>query len=276
MDARYTAYLLSDAWQQRRIGCFTKAGNRCEVCGEKGRLQCHHLVYARIFDEPLEDLMALCVPHHEAIEMAYKEGLILKTGDPLALRKQTMHMLCANRKQTPTFLGATPKPVDCTPKGLQAALMADAAFVQKMTTMAKKKFKRYVQEAFRTHPLKHKMMANAHILFQKREEPKSGLIILAPPIKPISAAEFGGAFTKDLDTIIKKYSKMPVNSIIERLLGKAQGLLAKAARKPTSTLALQSVRRPAAGRREACARLPLTASAAHRPYGSLSRRPYTN
>lgn len=93
MTPRYSAYLLSDEWKQRRIGCLIRAGKKCEACSSKKRLQAHHLTYARIFSEPLSDLMALCVPCHEQIEQFVKAGTISRNGDSDSLRDKSRILL---------------------------------------------------------------------------------------------------------------------------------------------------------------------------------------
>lgn len=67
MTSDYTTYLQSTAWQERRTGCLLRAGHKCEACTGTHRLQAHHLTYERIFNEPLEDLMALCEHCHDAL-----------------------------------------------------------------------------------------------------------------------------------------------------------------------------------------------------------------
>lgn len=94
MTQEYADYLQTAEWKERRIKCMARVGNRCEACGQKPPLDIHHLTYARIFKEPLEDLMALCRPHHDYIEMLIADGKITRYGDVTELRKRTLELLC--------------------------------------------------------------------------------------------------------------------------------------------------------------------------------------
>lgn len=76
--ARYEAYLRSPAWRIRRNAVMIRAGGICEFeIPDESRpdrdwstrctataVHCHHLTYKNIFNEPLEDLQALCAFHH--------------------------------------------------------------------------------------------------------------------------------------------------------------------------------------------------------------------
>lgn len=66
----YELYLRSDAWQAKRAAVLERAGRHCERCpAGSGRfpvaLDVHHLTYAHLGDEALEELEALCRPCHE-------------------------------------------------------------------------------------------------------------------------------------------------------------------------------------------------------------------
>src|SRR6266536_1144260 len=71
---RYQEYLLSDEWEKRRNAVLERARFGCEeICSEEsGWPRCrnraddvHHLTYKNIFNEPLEDLVALCRECHK-------------------------------------------------------------------------------------------------------------------------------------------------------------------------------------------------------------------
>lgn len=66
----YLLYLRSQAWAAKRAAVLERAGRCCERCPAGSGLfpvdlEIHHLTYARLGDEPLEDLQALCRGCHE-------------------------------------------------------------------------------------------------------------------------------------------------------------------------------------------------------------------
>lgn len=80
VNAEYAAYLESEEWKAKRLLVLERAGYRCEAlrsflgwrgeviyyrCANRRLLHVHHLTYDRVFDEPLEDLMALCPEDHD-------------------------------------------------------------------------------------------------------------------------------------------------------------------------------------------------------------------
>jgi 5-methylcytosine-specific restriction endonuclease McrA len=63
----YTAYLESESWKELRQKVFRRDGYVCKLdySGCNGRAeQAHHLTYARIGREDLEDLLSVCIPCH--------------------------------------------------------------------------------------------------------------------------------------------------------------------------------------------------------------------
>lgn len=74
---KYHQYLRSDRWGLKRLCVLGRAGYRCERCRQYGYLEIHHLTYANLFNEPIEDLLALCpVCHKDAdAEREYEKGL---------------------------------------------------------------------------------------------------------------------------------------------------------------------------------------------------------
>lgn len=61
----YSAYLRSDAWQERRKAALKRAGNRCTLCAATDNLQVHHNSYKNLGNELPEDLTVLCDSCHE-------------------------------------------------------------------------------------------------------------------------------------------------------------------------------------------------------------------
>ena len=63
----YSDYLQTPHWQDKRAGAIRRAGGRCERCGKRGRLDVHHVTYARLGREADGDLVALCRACHAAV-----------------------------------------------------------------------------------------------------------------------------------------------------------------------------------------------------------------
>ena len=60
----YQQYLASREWALKREAVRKRAGNKCERCYVAPMQAVHHLTYANIGKEPLEDLQAICHPCH--------------------------------------------------------------------------------------------------------------------------------------------------------------------------------------------------------------------
>ena len=69
--AQYDGYMNSTAWWQKRERVMARDGYQCQAVLDgrcDGRAaQVHHLSYAHLGKEPLWELMAVCVPCHDAI-----------------------------------------------------------------------------------------------------------------------------------------------------------------------------------------------------------------
>lgn len=61
----YQTYLASREWSLLRERVRERSGGKCEHCFMAPQQAVHHLTYARIGDELLSDLMAVCNPCHE-------------------------------------------------------------------------------------------------------------------------------------------------------------------------------------------------------------------
>jgi len=68
LTEEYRTYLLSDEWKLKRREVIKRAGGRCQTCNSLGKLEVHHRTYKDIFNEKLEDLIALCPKCHALIE----------------------------------------------------------------------------------------------------------------------------------------------------------------------------------------------------------------
>jgi 5-methylcytosine-specific restriction endonuclease McrA len=62
----YPKYLKTDFWQAVRKIAIERAGNACQLCNAKGRLQVHHRTYKNkgYEDQNMQDLVALCGACH--------------------------------------------------------------------------------------------------------------------------------------------------------------------------------------------------------------------
>jgi 5-methylcytosine-specific restriction endonuclease McrA len=73
----YRNYLGTDEWSERRKTVIRRAGFKCQVCAEGGRLHVHHRTYARRGVERIEDMIALCPDCHEIF---HKHGRLAENG----------------------------------------------------------------------------------------------------------------------------------------------------------------------------------------------------
>jgi hypothetical protein len=60
----YTLYMASPEWANKRLAVLKRAGDWCELCHESPAEEVHHQSYAKLGNEPLEDLIAVCGPCH--------------------------------------------------------------------------------------------------------------------------------------------------------------------------------------------------------------------
>lgn len=67
----YREFLLSDLWTitRRRLG-----QRRCESCGRAGRMHLHHMTYARLGAETMEDVCTLCGRCHRRVHREALRG----------------------------------------------------------------------------------------------------------------------------------------------------------------------------------------------------------
>ncbi len=65
--AAYDRYRTTPKWADLRARTLSRAGYKCEGCGQARATQAHHLTYAHVGDEMLFDLIAICEPCHERV-----------------------------------------------------------------------------------------------------------------------------------------------------------------------------------------------------------------
>src|SRR5207244_330918 len=61
----YQRYLASREWAERKEAVRKRSSGYCERCHVREHQQTHHLTYANLGHEPLEDLLGICRPCHE-------------------------------------------------------------------------------------------------------------------------------------------------------------------------------------------------------------------
>ena len=159
MNNQYSEYLQSPEWQKKRVQRLHRAGNQCQACEETNGLHVHHLTYARIFREPMDDLMVLCDLHHEAAEEMVRTGVLTRTGAPALLATQTLRAI-------------SPKSVflkdSCTPDEMRARLRSDITFLELLKLPTRNAFKKAFKTAFKKKPLFDRLYANALIIWDKQ------------------------------------------------------------------------------------------------------------
>ena|SRR5215472_2095593 len=64
---RYSAYLTSPAWRQRRQLVLVRDGGQCQGCLSALAVHVHHLTYKHVTDELLFELVALCEECHQKV-----------------------------------------------------------------------------------------------------------------------------------------------------------------------------------------------------------------
>ncbi len=87
---RYKLYLRSTAWLNRRRGVLNRAEGKCQLCAGTERLEVHHVTYARVGAERIEDLRCLCHVCHRGLDKAAGNWVPLDraTREEVARRKE--------------------------------------------------------------------------------------------------------------------------------------------------------------------------------------------
>lgn len=71
----YKSYLKSERWTRKRQQVFAHYGKRCYACRKAAKvLHVHHLSYVHLGNEPLTDLIPLCVPCHKEVTRRYRRN----------------------------------------------------------------------------------------------------------------------------------------------------------------------------------------------------------
>jgi len=174
MNSAYSNYLNSPGWQIKRIKRLELSRFKCEACAATVGLEIHHLTYERIFNEDIDDLMALCRTHHRLAESLVKSGEVARSGDIVEIRNKTLfHMRYAAQELERPMPVARIKNVIRPPAekihGMRKKLMADPCFVPMLSAKTRGDFKKLVRAQFRDCTNFQVIMANALILFKNRK-----------------------------------------------------------------------------------------------------------
>lgn len=77
---KYQAYLQSQDWELKREEIYDRSCGVCERCYRYLGKEVHHLTYARLYNERLEDLQHLCSDCHAFVE---RRGSVDHMTEPL-------------------------------------------------------------------------------------------------------------------------------------------------------------------------------------------------
>lgn len=92
----YQHYLTTVHWEKTRARKVAQVNYKCEKCSRTSGLEVHHLTYARLGEERLEDLQVLCpVCHRKAHEIEptardWQRGRLAFGHETLEAHKQMM------------------------------------------------------------------------------------------------------------------------------------------------------------------------------------------
>lgn len=159
----YQEYLQSDQWRSIRHRTVIRDERRCRNCGYDELLQVHHLTYARIYREKLEDLLTLCDHCHLRVEKAIKAKKLTRDGEVEQLLKDTMDFLrhgCVG--ETVKFERCEVGGVDCR-NPTQRKVMSISSITKAMQ-MERKEFRRWLRKNYKDDKL---LRQNALVLYDR-------------------------------------------------------------------------------------------------------------
>ena len=93
--AAHEQYLGSNAWNERRAAVLQRDKYQCQAgldhCAHKA-MQVHHLTYRHWRNEPLFDLISVCIPCHEEITRMERGELDAIVAEKEAAHERFQHM----------------------------------------------------------------------------------------------------------------------------------------------------------------------------------------
>lgn len=101
--------LYSENWDTIRKRVYQRDGNRCVMCGKKGKLHAHHIVPVRISkDNSLSNLVSVCGACHRKLEkVGFK--ILQEGGHRSDVRKVELRMIAEAKKERANNFQKQPK-----------------------------------------------------------------------------------------------------------------------------------------------------------------------
>lgn len=91
--------LYSKDWENIRRLVYRRDGNRCVLCGQKGRLHAHHLVPVRIsHDNSISNLVSVCEKCHRRLE-TIGFAILEQGGSRTDVRKAELTLIMEEKKK---------------------------------------------------------------------------------------------------------------------------------------------------------------------------------
>jgi hypothetical protein len=109
--AEYAEYLRSDHWLELRRTYRAERPWQCRSCGEKKRLDLHHLTYKRLGKEHLDDLTPLCRSCHQAKHGIVVDGKVIRLPDDWRLSSKASRARQFTRRRRSRHKGPRGKAV---------------------------------------------------------------------------------------------------------------------------------------------------------------------
>ena len=87
----YQEYIQSPDWQNKADAAKARAGYRCQICNQTGKLEAHHRTYERLGEELDDDITVLCDKCHALYSVQTKRiGWFL---DPIEYKPMSFEAL---------------------------------------------------------------------------------------------------------------------------------------------------------------------------------------
>ena len=98
-DAKKRQTLYTENWDSIRKLVYQRDGNRCVMCGKRGKLHCHHIVPVKISkDNSLSNLVSVCNKCHRKLEEV-GFAILERGGGRVEIKKTELTMIAEAKKQ---------------------------------------------------------------------------------------------------------------------------------------------------------------------------------
>lgn len=98
-DVKNKDDLYSKNWESIRKLVYRRDGNRCVLCGQKGKLHAHHLVPVKIsHSNSMSNLVSVCEKCHRRLE-AIGFSILENGGSQLDVRKAELTLIMEEKKK---------------------------------------------------------------------------------------------------------------------------------------------------------------------------------